>query len=175
MKVLGAILAGGKARRFGADKALALYNGVRLIDHVLAALRPQVDAVVTVGREFPELQSTPDRPGPDMGPLAGLAGALAFAQAGGFDAVISAGVDSLGLPADLVEQLSPAPAYLDIQPVVGLWPVSALPELDRILASDQRHSMLSFIGRIGARAVRLDVPPANINTAADLRKLEQLP
>ena len=36
--ILGAILAGGQARRFGSDKAQALYEGARLIDRVAAAL-----------------------------------------------------------------------------------------------------------------------------------------
>jgi molybdopterin-guanine dinucleotide biosynthesis protein A len=34
MTLLGAIIAGGEARRFGADKAAARLKGVALIDHV---------------------------------------------------------------------------------------------------------------------------------------------
>ena len=42
-----------------------------------------------------------------------------------FDAVLTVGVDSPGLPGDLLERLSPAPAFVAGQPVIALWPVSA--------------------------------------------------
>ena len=108
-----------------------------------------------------------------MGPLAGLAGALAFAENTGHDAVLSVGVDNMGLPENLAAMLSPAPAYAEVQPIIGLWPVSALAALDKLLASQERHSMLNYISKIGARAVRLDNPPANINSAADLAEWEK--
>ncbi|HEX5645184.1 MAG TPA: NTP transferase domain-containing protein, partial [Erythrobacter sp.] len=38
LKLLGAIIAGGQARRFGSDKAYARYHGQRLIDLVGRAL-----------------------------------------------------------------------------------------------------------------------------------------
>jgi molybdopterin-guanine dinucleotide biosynthesis protein A len=75
----------------------------------------------------------------------------------------------------LLNRLCRAPSYVANQPVIGLWPVDALQRLDEILASEARHSMLYFIEQIGARAVTLDNPPANINTVADLERLEQLP
>lgn len=175
MTVLGAILAGGQSRRFGNDKALALFAGRPLIEHVIAALQPMVDAVVVVGRGHPQLPSAADRPAGSHGPLAGLAGALAYAQGHGHDAVLTIGVDSIGISPDLHRRLAPAPAYVADQPIIGLWPVTALAALDQLWESDLSHSMLSFIGRIGARAVTLDCSPANINTAADLARLEQMP
>lgn len=175
MRVLGAILAGGKSARFGRDKALATYRGKSLVEHVIAALAEQVDAMVSVGRDIAGIIAVSDRPNPDMGPLAGVAGALAYAQENGFESVLTVGVDSVGLPPDLLSRLHPAPAYVENQPVIGIWPVDALQKLDAILASEERHSMLYFIEQIGARAVKLANPPANINTAADLERLERLP
>ena len=49
MKRLGAIIAGGKATRFGSDKAAALLNGRPLIEHVADGLREQVDALIVCG------------------------------------------------------------------------------------------------------------------------------
>jgi molybdenum cofactor guanylyltransferase len=175
MTILGAILAGGKSERFGSDKAAASYQGKALIAHVIAAIGPLVDELVVAGRDHQGMTSVPDRPAPNMGPLAGLAGALGFAQAQGHSHVLTAGVDSIGLPPNLKDRLSPAPAYVDSQPIIGLWPVDILPVLDALLASDERHSMLYFIEKIGARAVHLENPPANINSTADLAKLEQMP
>ena len=47
--LLGAILAGGQARRFGADKAHAIYRDQRLIDQVAAALQAQCERVIVCG------------------------------------------------------------------------------------------------------------------------------
>lgn len=175
MSVLGAILAGGKSERFGSDKALATYREKPLIDHVIAAMASQVETIVSVGRDIAGIVKVSDRPAAGMGPLAGVAGALAYAQANGFESVLTVGVDSVGLPADLLKCLHPSPSYVANQPVIGLWPVAALQKLDAILASEERHSMLYFTQQIGAHAVTLENPPANINTAADLERLEQLP
>jgi molybdopterin-guanine dinucleotide biosynthesis protein A len=108
-----------------------------------------------------------------MGPLAGIAAALRLARDEGYDSVLSCGVDSLRLPDDLLERLSPPPAYLEAQPVVGHWPVGAIEAIEALLLSEGKHSMLAFAGAIGATAVKTDAIPANINTPADLAAMEQ--
>jgi molybdopterin-guanine dinucleotide biosynthesis protein A len=150
---------------------LALYNGLPLIDHVGAALAQQCDAVIVVGRDQHGYSCAPDYPAPDMGPLAGLAGALRYAQEAGFAEVLSAGVDAVVMPQDLRIRLAPAPAYVSGQPVIGLWPVAALSEIVRILNSVERHSMLHFAEMVGARAVAFTDPPANVNTVNDFQAL----
>ena len=107
-----------------------------------------------------------------MGPLGGIAAALRHAQAEGYAAVLTCGVDSLAMPDNLPTLLAPAPAYIDSQPVIGLWPASAANTLEAILASDGRHSMLAFAEAVGARAVKIAAKPANINTPADLKAAE---
>lgn len=171
MSVLGVILADGKSSRFGSDKALAILEERSLIEHVASSLSTQCEALIVVGRTQEEYQCITDRPAPNMGPLAGLASALAHAADIGFDHVLAVGVDTIGILADLHAKLEPAPAYVINQPVIGLWPLTALTLLDDILASDERHSMLHFIERLGACGVALDSPPNNINTPADLENL----
>ena len=174
MKLLGAVLAGGRSSRFGSDKAEALIHGRSLLDRAVEALGTQCEAVVIVGRDHPGTPSIPDRPRPDCGPLGGLGGAFHHALEHGFDMVLTSGVDSIGLPADLAEQLCPAPAYLASQPVVGLWPAKAsAAAVAAIMNGDGRHSMRAFAERIGARAVKLSAEPANVNTQADLARLEE--
>lgn len=172
MSVLGAILAGGQSTRFGSDKALAMLDGRSLIDHVASSLAKQCDALIVAGRTLEGYDCIDDRPAPEMGPLAGLAGALAYASGNGFSHVLSVGVDAPGIPDNLRAMLEPGPAYVVNQPVIGYWPVTALVLLDQILASDERHSMLHFIERLDARSVALENSPANINTPADLENLE---
>ena len=79
MKILGAILAGGQSRRFGSDKAVATWHGKALLDHVADALRPSCAQLIVVGRTWPGLETIADYPAPGLGPLGGLAGALAGA------------------------------------------------------------------------------------------------
>jgi molybdopterin-guanine dinucleotide biosynthesis protein A len=169
VKVLGAVLAGGQSSRFGSDKALACYQGKPLIDHATEALASQSDSVVVVGRE----DGVPDWPEPGCGPVGGLAGALRHARAGGFDLVLSCGVDAPGVPSDLRDRLTPAPAYVESQPVLGLWPVSAIDAAQDILGGNGKHSLLAFAEAIGARPVKLPSEPANVNTPEDLARLEQ--
>ncbi len=171
--ILGVVLAGGKSTRFGSDKALAELGGRTLIARAVDALSLWCEYVVVVGRETAPAPTLPDWPRPGMGPLAGLASALHLARDEGYQAVLSCGVDSAGLPDDLLTLLSPAPAYLADQPVIGLWPASASPVLDALLESDARHSMLAFAEAIGAKPVKTAAKPANINTPADLSAAEQ--
>lgn len=171
--ILGVVLAGGQSRRFGSDKALALLDGRTLLAHAVARLEGWCERVVVVGRACAPAPTLPDWPAPGMGPLGGLAAALRLARSEGFSAVLSCGVDAALLPADLPQRLSPAPACLADQPVIGLWPVSAAAAIEAILAGPGKHSMKALAAAIGARHVPLDAPPANINTPADLAALER--
>lgn len=169
--ILGCVLAGGESRRFGSDKALARLDGTTLLDRAVDTLRCYCGSVVMAGRAEGRVPGVADWPEAGLGPLGGLAGALIYACDGGFTAILTCGVDSLGLPDDLIARLSPAPACLAAQPVVGLWPVSALPVLKSILTGGERRSMRHFAERAGARLVELTEPPANINTPEDLARL----
>src|SRR3546814_12954636 len=92
-----------------------------MLAHVVARLVPQVDALVVCGRSWADLPTLPDRPEPGLGPLGGLAAALHHAAETGFDTVLSTGCDLPDLPAGPVECLSPAPAVIKGQPLLGLW------------------------------------------------------
>lgn len=171
--ILGVVLAGGQSTRFGSDKALAELAGQTLLARAVDQLSGWCEIVVVAGRELAPAPTIPDWPNPNMGPLAGIAAGLRLAQDDSYEAVLTVGVDSLDLPEDLPELLTPAPAFLADQPVVGLWPVSAAAALEGILEGDGRHSMLAFAKAIGARAVKTSAEPANINTTADLAAAEK--
>lgn len=172
MRILGALLAGGKARRFGSDKAHAHYHGWRLIDLVRESLAAQCEAVVVCGREEEGFACLPDRPCANMGPLGGINAALHHAEAEGFDAVLSAACDIPNLPPDLAQILDreapegPA-AIVQSQPVVGLWRASLARDLEGFLQGGGRR-LYDFGSSIGARMVAFDPPLLNINRAEDL-------
>lgn len=171
--ILGAVLAGGLSTRFGSDKALAELGGHTLIVRAVDALSGWCEFVVVVGRPAAPAPTLPDWPRPGMGPLAGIAGALHLARDENYAAVLTCGVDSVGLPDNLPDLLGPAPAYLADQPVVGIWPASALTAIETILSGEGRHSMRAFAEAVGARAVEVERAPANINTPEDLAALNK--
>jgi molybdenum cofactor guanylyltransferase len=166
--ILGAILAGGQARRFGSDKAQALYQGERLIDRVAAALLAQCDALVVCGRDEPGFACIPDWPEAGLGPLGGLAAALRHAEAQGFAFVLSAGVDVPDLPHDLAMSLGgEGAAIVESQPVVGLWPVADGLALETFLSGGGR-SLYRFADAINARQIDLPAALMNVNYPGDL-------
>lgn len=167
MRVLGAVLAGGRSRRFGSDKAVALLDGRPLIVHAIAALEQRVDAVIVCGRDWGDW--VPDRPGPDLGPLGGLNAALHAAAGRGFDAVLSVPCDVVALP------LLPfvGAGYAEEMPVIGLWPVTLAPLLDSRLAANEDRSVRRWARMMGVPAVSIG-PLVNINRREDLRALTPL-
>ena len=171
--ILGVVLAGGQATRFGSDKALAELDGHTLLARAVDLLSGWCEYVVVAGRETAPAPTLPDWPQAWMGPLGGIAAALHLAADEGYEAVLSVGVDSIGLPDDLLERLNPAPAYVLAQPVIGLWPASAVAAIEAILEGSGRHSMLALAEALGARAVVLPAKPFNINTISDLKAVER--
>lgn len=164
--ILGAVLAGGAARRFGSDKALALLDGRALVDLVIERLVPQCDALVVVGRVHHWWPGLDDRPKGGEGPLAGLNAALHHAVANGFDAVLTAPCDAPDMPGNLLDLLSPGPSVLTDHPVIGLWPATLAPSLDAWLASGER-AVRGFVRHVGARQIAAP-PLRNINRPQDL-------
>ncbi len=171
MKMLGAILAGGRSSRFGSDKALAVIDGKPLIAHVAEALRGQCEQLVVCGRDWPGLERLHDRPEPGLGPLGGLCGALRHADAHGFDAVLSAGCDVLPVPSDLATRLSPGPAYVRDQWLFGLWPAALADQLEFFLTRTDDRSIRAWIRQCNAQAIAFDGAFFNVNTPEDMARL----
>lgn len=171
MKLLGALIAGGQSRRFGSDKALAPLEGRPLMSCIIDALQPQVDALVVCGREWPGLASLPDLPAPDQGPLGGLCAALHHAHGHGFDAVLTAGCDTLPVPERLAGLLDYRAAVIKDQPLFGFWPVGLAERLDTWLADQPRRDMRGWIETGGAMEVETGIAFSNVNTQEDYAKL----
>lgn len=171
MRTLGVVLAGGMSRRFGSDKAEAVFEGRSLLDHTIAALRPHCDTVAIAGRGVGGARAIADWPGPGMGPLGGLAGAFAYAAGHEFAQVLTVPVDCIFLPLEIRDLLEPAPAYVESQPVIGLWPVASRARLEQMLTGSDKRAVRAFAERIGARAIATPFAPPNVNTPGDLARL----
>jgi molybdenum cofactor guanylyltransferase len=172
-RLLGAIIAGGAARRFGSDKGAALLGGRALIDHVRDALAPLVEHLVIVGRDWDDLPRIDDLPCPSLGPVGGIAGALHHAADNGFSVVLTIGCDTPRVSRDVMQALvEQAPAWCADNPVMGAWPADLANQALRFAGNDPKRSVRGWAHSVGAVAVSCPLV-ANLNTPDDLAKLER--
>jgi molybdenum cofactor guanylyltransferase len=189
MRVLGAIIAGGKSSRMGGDKALMVWQGKPLIVHVVERLMPQVEALAINANGdaqrfgFLGLPAFPDELHDIHTPLAGLHAALHWAALRSFDAVLTAPCDGPFLPLDLRIRLAaqmPAVAASGGQThyLTGLWPVSLQQTLETALTGGLRR-VQDFVALAEAKSVEWPMIPrdpfANINTPEDFNRLSEKP
>lgn len=187
--ITGGILAGGRGRRMGGvDKGLVTWRGRPLIEHVLAALRPQVlELLINANRNQAAYAGyghpvVADRLDGFAGPLAGFAALLGCCDT---DWLAVVPCDAPHLPRDLVARLDTARRRVDadiavahdgqrLQPVHVLLGRHLLPDLEAFLAAGERK-----IDRWYARHRMVtvdfgDCPAAfaNLNTPEDHQRLE---
>jgi molybdenum cofactor guanylyltransferase len=186
MRIFGVILAGGSGLRMGgADKALLFLGRQRLVDHVVARLRPQVEALAISANGAQDRFADLDLPVlPDQasrGPLSGVLAGLHWAAAAGASHLVSAAVDTPFLPCDLVPRLclaaeghaqgfSIARAGGRDHPTFGLWPVTLRDDLRTYLQRAASARVLGFVDMHNAARADFDDPDAfaNLNTPDDL-------
>ena len=148
--IVGLVLAGGRSRRFGWEKAAVVVEGRPLLDAALAGLAGcRVLAVnAPVASEAARLASArglpvlSDEAGLPDGPLTGVLAGLDWARAQGAAWLATSPCDLAAPPADLVERLIQAegPAYAlapdGRHPLSALWPVALAEPLRAILARE---------------------------------------
>jgi len=187
--ITGLILAGGKARRLdGQDKGLILLGNMRLIEHVLKQLRPQLgDILINTNRNqddylqlgYPVIADTL----PDFaGPLAGLLSGLQYIKT---EWMLCVPCDNPWLPATLVDKLvqavqenqrllAVASCAGNLQPVYCLLHRSLQASLTSYLTEGQ-HKVQDWVRQQPHCVV--EFPDArefeNINTAEQLHEAEK--
>jgi len=174
----GVVLAGGRSRRMGTDKALLTRDGTTLLGHVLDALAAAVDGpLLVVGAADAERAPPPDAaarpwrarcrvvhdPVAGRGPLQGLATGLAAAAEDGSETAFVASVD---LP-----HLHPAFVRAVLAHRTGGVEV-ALPVLD----GHRQPLLAAYATALGARATALlergELRPAALFAASAVRELD---
>lgn len=180
--IVGLVLAGGRSRRFGSEKAIASYGGRLLLDRCLEPLAVcrmrAVSAPRGSGAEaralelgLPVLADSPDDPD---GPLAGVRAGLAWARQVGAGWLATTPCDTPDLPTDLVARLAEAsadgPGAYAVspdgrQPLCALWSADLLAPLAALIA-DTHPAVRDLQDRLGLR-------PAAFEDAAAFRNLNR--
>ena len=180
--IVGLILAGGRSRRFGSEKAIAPYEGRLLLDWCLEPLAVcrlrAISAASGSGAAARALTLglpvLPDAPGDPDGPLAGVRAGLAWARQVGAGWLATAPCDTPDLPGDLVARLVEAsaegPGAYAVspdgrQPLCALWSAELLAPLSAMIA-DGHPPVRDLQDRLGLR-------PAAFADAAAFRNLNQ--
>jgi molybdopterin-guanine dinucleotide biosynthesis protein A len=196
---LGAILAGGASRRFGAPKALAEVGGRRIVERVRDALAEAVRDVVLVANEpalFGDLHlPTRGDQVPGLGALAGIETALRWAMEMGRPGTLCVACDMPFVSPALLREIAARAAAGDadavvpesggrrgVEPLCAWYSVGCLPAIERALASDDR-SLAALIGAVRAKRISIDdvrrfgepdVIFLNVNTPGDHRRANEI-
>lgn len=195
---LGAILAGGRSRRFGSPKALSEVGGVAMVHRVRSALERAGARAVLIA-ELPELRAL-DLPSRSdrvrgAGPLGGIHAALHWAreleQPGALCVACDMPFLAPGLLAGLIHtgMLSGAAAVApraapeaEMEPLCAWYSVAALDEVEARLRGGE-WALRPLLRAVGARALptsevmKHGSPErllANVNTPADRQRAEAL-
>ena len=188
--ITAVILAGGMARRMGGqDKGLIELNGRPMIEHIIEALKPQVDSIViSANRNLEQYRQygypvVEDIMGDYFGPLVGMASGL---QACSSDRILIVPCDSPFVPPVLADKLNAAlleqGADLSVandsermQPVFAMLSRHLLPSLLAYLDKGGRKIDTWYAEHKMALADFSDWPDAfiNINTPEDKKVVEE--
>jgi len=194
MKILGAVIAGGKSSRMGGrEKSFLVLDGASLLDRTLSRLRFQVDDVIINANgdanRFATTQITVvEDVLTDIGtPLAGLHAALCYGADNGFDAVVTIPSDAPFLPLDLVKRLVDAGDVTGAaiarsggqdHYLTGIWTTSMVKPLGHLIESEGLRRVQDFASKAKAGKVVWSAVPHdpffNINTAEDLAEAEMI-
>lgn len=173
-ELLGVVLAGGRSRRMGRDKALLAFGGGTLLQHQVRLLEPLCVRVVVSGA-YAGFDCIADAR-PDAGPLAGLLAAGAIWRG----AVLALPVDMPLMSAEALAELAQAAqaAYFDGHPLPAFFPDAAAlaAAADALLAGDDR-SVRALHRQLRSRALPVREPTAfsNTNTPMDWRRVTSTP
>jgi len=190
--VIGAILVGGKSRRMGFDKIAMRIDGEPVLSRLADILADRVEGVFAIGRaprrvEAPRFVQWHLDLRPGLGPLSGIATALALAGAGGSTAgraVLALACDMPRVSPGLLDRLLDGrradrpvsairhPLTGRLEPLAAIYEASALPAIEEALDRGAL-SATKVLEAVGAHAV--DVPAefsahiAGANTPEELQ------
>jgi molybdopterin-guanine dinucleotide biosynthesis protein A len=187
--ISAAILAGGKSRRMGRNKALLSFRGRPLVTRVYEILRPLFEDIFLVTNDpgpfdFVPCPKIPDRV-PGKGPISGVDAALRHSRN---PYVLVVGCDTPFLSHSLLKLLAGKTEGADLvipcgphgpEPLCAVYGKGCLPLIEESLLRGD-FSLMALVGRLRTRDIPAEevaaVDPGflsfmNINTPGDFRML----
>lgn len=196
--VCGVVLAGGRSRRMGTDKAMMRWHGSTMLQTIVATVRaavPQVIVVAALGQELPQDDAVIVRdPVPDEGPLRGLATGLAAAREAGFVWAVATATDTpllsaevvrhlvaeaagLGTPDTMAERVDAVLAVADgrDQPLIAVYRTELADHAQALLSQGHR-GLRDLVAGLVVRRMELsdDASAVNVNTPLDAERARTL-
>lgn len=187
MLIAGVIFNGGKASRLGGiDKGAIEVDGQSSFARTVSAMAGIDDVFVSVAadcagetyqtygviKDNPNLLPAEARP---PGVILSVLTALEFTVAAGYDAMITAPVDTPYLPGDFVQRLSgrtlkTAVTTGQIHGLHAFWPAQALPEIKNLVAHDGLRKVSKLHEILGSEHCEFTRDEMrNLNTPDDLK------
>ena len=183
----GAILIGGRSRRFGSDKVLVKFKGEPFITHVAETIRPLFDEIVLIGhnRKGLEKYRVVEDIRPGTGPLGGIYTALSATRA---EYCFVCAADMLSLSRDFITYMIDQADEHDIvmplwskgrEPLHAIYRRTVIPHAASLL-EQENLKIFSLIEKVDTLFIPEEIISgfgnpeelfANINTAGDLKRL----
>ena len=181
----GFVLAGGRSRRMGADKALLAWHGATLVEHVARELAAVAQPITLVGPSaryahlgLPVVEDLH----PGLGPLAGIEAALASSSAPwnlilacdlpGVQSALLAAVLDAALSSPDLDCVTAVDADGRLQPLCAAYHRRTLPRIARQI--EIRHvKLLDTIALLNYRTIAAGAAASlhNVNTPEDWRQV----
>jgi molybdopterin-guanine dinucleotide biosynthesis protein A len=190
--MIGTVLAGGKSRRFGRNKAIEIFEGERLIERQVRALRSLFPEVMIVSNT-PELYldlnvTTVADVVPGRGPLGGIYTGLLFAQG---DSIFVTACDMPFLQLPVIRRMVDLFPGHDVvvprlgeylEPLHGIYSPRCLPHIKRMLDREDLQVIRFFpslkVAYLHEEEIRRLDPAGlsffNINTPEDLERATEI-
>lgn len=184
----GIVLAGGKSRRMGRDKATlrmpGRFGGLTLVEHLVAVVARRCAPVFVVAAPA---QALPELPGrllrdevPGLGPLPALGRGLRAAAGAGSGHAFVCAVDMPELTVDLIDLLATAAVHSPADVVLpwdgrdhylaAVYRTGLAGPVEELVAAGERR-VRALVARVDTQRIVVSDPRAltNLNSPADLR------
>jgi len=159
--IKGFILAGGKSRRMGTDKALLSFQGKTLLKHMICLIEPLCDKVLISGQNSDytgfDVEMIPDLYS-NCGPIAGIFSALKYSV---YDWNLMVSVDAPFVNEELFHLLISNIGEYDciipqhtagVEPLIALYSRRTLPVIEEMIKSGD-YRLTNLLTKINTRYV----------------------
>ena len=191
--ILAVVLAGGKSKRFGSNKAEIMLKDKKLIDYTLEKIKSKFKKIIIVSNNlnFSNHTTIKDCIDGQLGPLAGVLSAMKWAKINGdvFNWIVTFPCDTPFFNISLIEKFKKASKTQDSKlyfvkaeskrhNIFGLWSLDLLDQLEEDLLVNSIRKVEDWANEIGVKTINFENEKYdtffNINTKEDLKYASEL-